>query len=238
MSDKKTVLVTGCTSGMGLDLVRYLYETGYAVVLCGRSEEKLQALSGELDDAFYCVCDVNEDGQIKAVFERLKEAGIRLDGLVHCAGTGSNVPIRLFQEEEMRAQMQIHYYAFLQFMKYFYKKTVSNDGASVVGVSSMAVLTKRKGSTLYTAAMNAMNTAVQIGSKEFLKRGIRVNSIMPAYVDTPMNAELHEYVNIDEAQPMGMIPPRAVSGIIEFLLSDKSRYITGANIPVSAGMEG
>lgn len=85
--------------------------------------------------------------------------------------------------------------------------------------------------------MNAMNTAVSIGSREFLKRNIRVNSIMPAYVDTPMNSELHEYIDIDEAQPMGLIPPRAISETIEFLLSDKSRYITGASIPISAGME-
>lgn len=238
MSDKKYILVTGCTSGMGLDLVNYLFENNYGVVLVGRNVNKLKNLSENLKDSPYFVCDIKQDNQIKSMFDEIMSQNIRLDGMVHCAGTGSNVPIRLFREDEMLEQMQVHYFAFVRLMKYFYNKKVSNDGASIVGISSMAVYTKRKGSTFYASAMTAMNTAASVASKEFIKRGIRVNTIMPAYVDTRMNTELHEYVNIDEVQPLGMIPPRAISEVIEFLLSEKSKYITGTAIPISAGMEG
>ena len=82
-----------------------------------------------------------------------------------------------------------------------------------------------------------MNAAVSIISKEFVKRFIRVNGIMPAYVDTRMTEGLDELINVEEKQPMGMIPPDNIAEVIEFLLSEKSRYITGALLPISAGME-
>ena len=75
-------------------------------------------------------------------------------------------------------------------------------------------------------------------SKEFSKRKIRVNSIMPGYVDTPMLSNLREQGNFHElmkGQPLGLIDPQQVAYLIEFLLSDKSISVTGANIPITGG---
>ena len=160
-----------------------------------------------------------------------------MGGFVHCAGYVVNMPVRIFREEDMKRQMQIHYYAFLKLCRHFYSREVSEDGSSIVAVSSLSTLTRRKGSVLYASAKSAVNTAVSVVSKEFLRRSIRVNAVMPAYVDTPMNDGLGEVTDISRAQPMGLIPPRAVADTIEFLLSERAKYITGALIPISAGME-
>lgn len=237
MSESKIVMVTGCTSGIGLGVSRYLHEHGYRLLLVGRNEEKLKNVSEETGGEPYIICNFEDNAQISRIFDISVEKGIKLIGMVHCAGCGSNVPIRSLHEDDVKKQMQIHYYAFLELCKNFYRRNVSMDGASIVVMSSFATLTKKKGSVPYAAAKSAVNTAVSVASKEFLKRFIRVNAILPAYVDTPMNDGLEELLDVCEVQPMGLIPPEAIAELTEFLLSDKSKYITGALIPVSAGME-
>lgn len=237
MSEVRTILVTGCTSGIGLAVAHYLHEQGYQLLLVGRSEEKLQKISSETAGSPYVVCDLKDSTQIKNIFSYCQDTGKKLNGMVHCAGMGAEMPIRSLREEDMESLVRVHYYAFLMLCKYFYSRKVSEDRASIVAVSSISTMTKRKGSVLYASSKSALNTAVEVASKEFLRRSIRVNAILPAYVDTPMIDNLEEIMDINKVQPMGLIPARSIAEIVEFLLTDKSRYITGALIPISAGME-
>lgn len=234
---KKTILITGCTSGIGLETARYLYECGYGLVLAARNKQKLEEVSAELNGAEYYVCDFEYQEQIKGIFDFCLGKGIKLDGMVHAAGYVINMPIRSYCEDDMIRQMQLNYYAFMELCKCFYSRKISNDGASIVAMSSLAALTKWKASALYAASKSALNVVVSVASKEFIKRMIRVNALMPGYVDTRMTTGLEELIDVKEKQPMGMIPPKNIAYVIEFLLSDKAKYITGAAIPVSAGME-
>lgn len=237
MSKMKTILITGATSGIGLETARYLIHTGYSVVLVGRNEDKLKEISLEMNDADYIVCDLENTDSIEGIFKECLDRKIKLDGMVHSAGIGNNTPIRLVQIEHMEKLMKINYFAFLELCKGFYSRKISNDNSSIVALSSIASECKNKGSVLYSSSKSALNTAISVASKEFIKRKIRVNGLMPANVDTRMNVGLDEVLNFEAMQPMGMIPPENIAVIIEFLLSDKSRYVTGALIPVSAGME-
>ena len=233
----KTILITGCTSGIGLETAKFLYGKGYRVVLTGRNEEKLKTISNLLGNAPYIVSDLQVTINIGKIFEYCLNNNLKLDGMLHAAGYGINLPIKLYSQEHMEKQMHVHYYAFLELCKGFYSRQVSNNGASIVAISSLATVTKLKGSALYTCAKSALNTAISVASKEFVRREIRVNGLMPAYVDTRMNDGLDELIDIKERQPMGLIPPDNIAKIVEFLLSDNAKYITGALIPISAGME-
>lgn len=237
MFEVKSILITGATSGIGLETAKYLVEKGYSVVLVGRNESKLVDTSTQLGKVEYIVCDLEQTDSIKLIFETLKNKNIKLDGMVHAAGYAINMPIRSFQTEHMEKQMQVHYYAFLELCKGFYNRAVSNNGASIIAVSSLASQTKLKGSVLYASSKSALNEAVCVASKEFVKREMRVNAVLPSYVDTRINDGLDALIDIKEKQPMGLIPPRNIAEIIEWLLSEKTIYITGALIPVSAGME-
>lgn len=237
MSERKWILITGATSGIGLETARYLNTRGYQLVLSGRDESKLKQIALEIGAAEYYVLDLENTDKIGELFKYLEEKKIRLDGMVHAAGYVINMPVRICTLEHMEKQMKIHYYAFVELCKRFYNRRASNEGSSIVAVSSLASMTRRRGSALYSGSKSALNCAISVISKEFVKRAIRVNGVMPAYVDTRMNENLDEIINIDENQPMGLIPPLAVAEMIEFLLSEHSVYITGALIPMSAGME-
>ena len=91
----------------------------------------------------------------------------------------------------------------------------------------------------YAASKAALNAAVKVMGREFLKRYQRVNAILPTFVDTPMAVRMDDALgDLDSkvaGQPLGLIAPEQIAYLVEFLISDKSSYITGACIPVSAG---
>ena len=238
--ENKTILVTGATSGIGRSIAELFSEKGFHLVLLGRNREKLDAFTALMPQKgiySYCI-DLYELEKISPVFDNLYDKGIKLDGLVHCAGIeGSLSPIRSVKYSSLDRLMRLHYEAFIELSRLFYKKTVSNEGSSIVAVSSLAAVMCQKNTVDYSAAKAAVNAAIRVMSKEFLKRNIRVNGIMPANVDTPMCDNLKNLIDIETIQPMGMIEPEQIAYLTEFLMSEKAKYITGALIPVSAGME-
>ncbi len=232
----KTVMITGCTSGIGFATSKYLIEEGYQLLMIGRNEQKLAQISELLGEQKCYVCNLENIDDISGIFRYCEENEIKLDGLVHSAGYVINTPIRLFDDANMVRQMQINYYAFAELCKGFQSRKVSNECSSIVAISSFASLTKDAGSSLYASSKSALNTFVQIAAKEFSKRRIRVNAVLPAYVDTRMTDGLTELIDLKARQPFGMIPPIEVAYLVEFLLSDKAMYITGSLIPISGGM--
>ncbi len=235
-----TILITGATSGIGYTTAEYLASAGYQLVLTGRNKEKLNEIRFKINDA--CVSayemDLTNTETIEGMFDSIKEQGIRFDGLIHCAGIeGSLSPVRSIKIKNLDLLMKLHYEAFVEMGRLFYKKAISNEGSSIIAISSLASLMCQKNTVDYSASKAAVNAAIKVMSKEFQKRNIRVNGIMPANVDTPMCDNLKSVVDIEIIQPMGMIEPVQIAYLAEFLLSDKAKFITGALIPVSAGME-
>lgn len=235
----KNILITGATSGIGLHVAKYLEESGYSLILTGRNREILRKLNKELENCIGIYdMDLTDIGLIPEIFEDMKRKGIKLDGLVHSAGLeGGLLPIRLVKMDTLELLMKLHYLSFVEIGKQFYKKSISNEGSCIIGMSSLASVMCQKNSVDYSSSKAALNASVKVMSKEFLKRNIRVNAILPANVDSPMTKDLKEIVDIRTIQPMGLIEPRQIAYLVEFLISDKSSFITGALIPVSAGME-
>lgn len=235
----KNILITGATSGIGKEAANYFAENGNFVFITGRKQEVLKKMETEVDNCLgYYELDLTQTESISELYETIAKKQIRLDALIHCAGLeGRLAPIRAAKIDSLDLLMKVHYYSFVELSKLFYRKTVSNDGASIVCLSSLASLMCQKNSIDYSGSKAALNAAVKVMAKEFLKRGIRVNAILPANVDTPMCKVLKETIDINTIQPMGFIEPRDVVYMMDFLLSDRAKYVTGALIPISAGME-
>lgn len=237
---EKTILVTGASSGIGAAVSQYLSEQGYGVVLVARTLSKLEQTAACLPGKKHIISyDLSDLANLEEIFIQCREKEIKLDGLVHCAGINNDIPIRANDIEIMQDVTTVNYYSFVELGKYFNKKKFSNDGASIVAISSMAAESCMKGMCTYAASKAALNAAVKVMGKEFLKRRQRVNAIMPSFVDTPMADHVEDTLgDLDSkiaAQPLGLIEPMQIAYLVEFLLSDKSLYMTGACIPVSGG---
>ena len=131
--------------------------------------------------------DLTKFEEYDTIFDVCKEQGMKFDGFIHCAGVGTSMPVKKIRiHEDMETQMEINAYAFAELGRYFGSKRYSNDGGSIVAVSSMAAHSCIPGHCGYAASKAALDAIVQVMSKEFSRRKIRVNAILPTYVDTPL----------------------------------------------------
>ena len=232
----KWILVTGASSGIGLEIAKYLDFKGYNLVLTARSKGKLHNVQCSLkNDSLILPIDLQNLQEIEALFKKIKEKAIKLGGMIHCAGIGSNLPIRSNNIEDMKNTMTTNYFSFVELGKYFSKKSYSVDESSIVAISSISPLTCYAGACNYAASKASINIAVKIMAKEFMKRRIRVNAILPAYVNTPLGPAEDDELYVQQ-QPLGIIKAEYIAYLVEYLLSEKSKYMTGTLIPMSGGM--
>lgn len=232
-------LVTGASRGSGRCIAERMLAAGANVVLVARTEELLQKLKGVYPErAHIFPYDLRDTENIETIFKYCKENGLKLNGLIHAAGITVIQPVKGIEIEVMDEVMRINYFSFAQMAKYFALKKYSEDGASVVAMSSIAAEVCEKGNCLYSASKAAINTLVRTMSREMIKRRIRVNAIAPAIVDTDMtkNAEMftEHLEGLVKQQEYGLIPVEQIAYLAEFLLSDKASFITGTIIPISA----
>ncbi|MCH5252238.1 MAG: SDR family oxidoreductase [Lachnospiraceae bacterium] len=233
-------LITGATSGLGEYVARFLADRGDNVILLGRNKEKLEELSHELGErAKSFVVDLEVPEQIGKVFENIS---VKMDGLIHCAGLNEGFLIKTSEPEMARRVMNVNSFSFLELGKHFCKKKYSQDGASIVVISSMASKSHPAGMSLYSASKAALNSFVKTMAKENVKRRLRVNAVLPGYLEKTMKDEVIPWQVSDtegellkDIQPLGRIPYEQVCMLVDFLLSERSQYVTGSLIEVSGG---
>lgn len=235
----KNILITGASSGIGKAIAFHLVQQGANVILVARREKELQAIVSELgENSMYFTCDLQKSDEIPGIFEFCKNHNMLLHGFVHSAGIANPVPVRMTNYESAEEMLRINTLSFMELSKYFYQKKYSEIGSSIVAISSMAAVRPVGGQASYAASKAALNALVKVMAQEFLKRKIRVNAIMPSYVATPMVAEGAAFGmnNGIDQMPLGVIDPKQIAYLVEFLLSDKAAHITGAEIPVTSGV--
>ena len=232
----KQILITGASSGVGEAAARYLVAQGYGVVLVGRNSTKLQALCNEFGDvATMFEYDLSDYNRIEEIFSFCKKQEIKLDGLVYSAGIALNQPMRSLDMAQVSQVMDINCMSFVAMCRHMTSRKHSNDGTSIVAISSLSAETYYPGTVSYSMSKSAVNAAVKVMAKELVRRRIRVNAILPANINTPMGPAPDDPVMLAQ-QPMGIIEKEYVAYLIEFLLSERSKYITGTLFPMSAGM--
>ncbi|HBZ64066.1 MAG TPA: hypothetical protein DEO89_05570 [Lachnospiraceae bacterium] len=239
----KYYLVTGASSGIGRQVAKELSNNETTLILVARRKEKLEELQCELNgDSIVIPCDLCKQEDIEHVFEVLQNKKIKLSGMVYCAGICTITPIKAMDMEALKDMFQINVFAFYQMCKCFAQRSVSEKGSVIVGVSSYAAVTREAGMSAYAMTKEAMNVQVQVLAKEFLKRKITINTVMPANVKSKMACECNDWTeeeigNVESRQPLGIIPIETVVNTILFLMSEAGKYITGENLAISAGYQ-
>ena len=239
-------IITGATSGIGEVCARKLASEENRLIVIGRNTGKLESLKKDLPGKIICVeYDLNNLLNIKSLFSSCADEEFLLDGMVYCAGVDSSWPVKVNNTEMMQSIMNVNCFAFVEMCRFFYSKSVSRDGASIVAVSSLSGVLNEVGTSAYSMSKAALNSAVKTISKEFIRRSIRVNAILPGGVDTPMadrkgqimsaSKQINEETKTVNPQPLGKLTPDDVVNMIVFLLGDESRYCTGELLSISGG---
>ena len=238
----KTILVTGASSGIGKALSIRLSKEDARVILIARNEEKLNAMRGEMSQAQkheYIAFDLKNIDNYKQLFLSIKEKQIKLDGLVHCAGETKILPLRAMNHDNVHDLFLVHYYAFLELVKWYARKDISNGG-SIVAISSGDAHNPCKCMTAYASAKAAVETACHNLAFELIDRNICINSVVMGRVDTPMTQNydklIGDYKEVKYSQLLGVAKPDQVVGSILFLLNREESFITGKELYVDGGL--
>lgn len=241
--NEKQVMVVGASSGIGKTCVKYLDSLEFKLILVARKKRQLEELEKDLTQKHIIIdADVQKPEDIERIFEQLRCNKIKLDGLVYSAGIAGVKPLKVINMGFLEEVMKTNCFGFVEMCKYLASKRYSNDGASIVAISSLASLQNYVGELAYCISKAALDSAVKVISKELLGRKIRVNAILPGTTETEMLQSARQFVGdfdekIRKSQPLGFIDPVYIAYLIEFLLSDETEYVTGTCIPVGAGRE-
>lgn len=241
----KIVLITGAASGIGRATAKHLDSLGAKIILVDRQEEQLKDVQEELiNPSFCCVMDLMDVERIESKIKPIIKDFGAVSGFVHCAGISDNRPLSLFKFEALHRVMMINFYSFFELVRVLTKKRMySEGGLSIVAISSVAAKVGADAQTAYGASKAAINGAMHSMAKELAPKNIRINTILPAAVNTAMIKQYYDLkstVDSGEGKPasrqiLGMCQPEYVATVIKFLLSDDSKWITGSEIPVDGG---
>lgn len=242
--DGKKIIVTGAASGIGRDTVKLLHELGAKCIMLDINEEGLAETNHLISDAgLFYVCDLTEFDSLQKVFQAAKEQVGQFDGVVHCAGIPSVVPLRGLTSDIYEKVQKINTQAGLQLAKCFSRRGMYNGEGrcSVVFISSVYGLVGSVSNVAYAVSKAANIGMTKALAMEFAPKGIRVNCVAPGFVKTPMGEKYTGFLDeayaerIGAMHPLGWGEPRDISCAIAFLLSDAAKWITGTVLSVDGG---
>ena len=240
----KLILVTGASSGIGRATTLVLSRLGARIILTGRREQALQETLCATDEpkrhsAF--AADLTETDAISSlVRQQVEKAGIPLDGIVHSAGVGKPISLRMTSRPSVEAMMAINVYASLALLRAMSEKNItSSRGGSVVLMSSVAALVASPGLVAYSGTKAALFGIAKSAALELASKRVRVNCIVPGYVKTPMLDQAEDafvgFEQVKNKQFLGLTEAEDIGVLAAYLLSDASRAVTGATFLIDGG---
>ena len=238
----KVAVVTGGNSGIGYASAKQLKEKGANVFITGRSEEKVAQAAEELG-VTGITADVIDLAAIDKAVEKVKSEVGGVDILFVNAGIFAPAPVGQITEEMFDNQMGINFKGAVFTIEKFLP--IINDGASVINLSSVNAYTGMPNTAVYAASKAAMNSYTRTAATELAPRKIRVNSVNPGPVYTPIFGKTgmpEEMLNGFAEAMQNRVPlkrfgqPEDIANLVSFLASDEASFITGAEYNIDGGI--
>lgn len=240
----KIVVVTGGTSGIGLEAAKLFREEGATVVIVGQNTARLQSTANQLGDNVTAFrADVSKPAEVENVINQVREKFGRIDVLFANAGMGLASPLEAVTEDQIDTQFDVNFKGvFFTVQK---AAPLLTKGGSIVVTTSFLNEVGAPGLSILSATKAAVRSLVRSLGAELAPQGIRVNAVSPGPISTPFHGKLglsEKQLNeaastIEDQVPLHRFgEAREIAKAALFLASDDASFMTGSELVVDGGI--
>ncbi len=241
---RKVAVITGGNSGIGLASAKLFQAEGARVIITGRRKDAVEAAVKEIGGT--CKGIVSDTGNLNDIvnlYEQIQQSGFKIDVLFLNAGIAIFGPFDTMDEATFDAMVNVNFKGL--FFNVQKAAPLLNEGASVIINSSIADQKGFPNTNIYAATKAAVRSLARTLSTELLEKNIRVNSLAPGPIDTPIFDKVglpaeevpgmkEDFAGQNPMKRMGS--PNEIASAALFLASNDSSYITGIDLTVDGGM--
>jgi 3-oxoacyl-[acyl-carrier protein] reductase len=240
----RSVLVTGGSRGLGLGIARSLASSGFQVIAIARSEsEQLTTAMAEVAGAgrgtlHFHACDLSDLAGLPLMVKAVRSAHGPIYGLVNNAGIGTPGVLANMKDADIERLVNLNTTAPMMLTKYVIRTMLSAGDGRIVNISSVVGLTGYSGLSVYSATKASLLGFTRSLAREVGQLGITVNAVAPGFVDTEMTHGVGapERDKIKRRSALHRMPEVSdIANMVDYLLSEKARNITGTVMTVDAG---
>jgi NAD(P)-dependent dehydrogenase (short-subunit alcohol dehydrogenase family) len=246
----KVVLITGATLGIGRATAEAFAREGARVVFCGRREALGRQVEAGIraagGDALFVRADVREPAQVKAFVDAVMARHGRID--IAFNNAGNDLPARSIADTSIEAYDDLfhtHARGVFASMKYELPIMVRQGGGQIVNMASIGAHNAYAGVSAYTAAKAAVMHLTKTAAVEYGDKGVRVVSVSPGWVDTPMMERAMKEWGIPSkdaataATPLKRAAkPEEIAETVMFLVGHQAAYVSGTDLLIAGGSQG
>ena len=243
----KVIFLTGGSTGIGLECAKAYAAEGAKVILLASSERTVLTVAEDLGAQHMgIVCDVANALEVEKAIKAVLDRYGKIDAIHNNAGIATpSKSLHETTDDEWDRVMNVNLKSVLYTTRYGFEALKASRGC-ILNTSSLVGKIGQENHAAYTATKGALNVLTKSMALDYAPFGIRVNGVLPAGVWTPMlrswskeqpdPASIEKYLN--DIHPIGHCPDGdVIADACVFLISDKARFITGTNLPVSGGAE-
>jgi NAD(P)-dependent dehydrogenase (short-subunit alcohol dehydrogenase family) len=236
------VLVSGASSGIGRAIAVELSRRGAGLILQGQNRGRLEETAAMLENSerHILVMDLRNTGNVFAALKDFAGSIGRIYGLCHSAGVAEILPLAVAKPDHLRRMLEINLVAGVELARVISRQDIMEPGGgSLLFISSIGSMVGSGGQIGYCASKGAVSAAARAMAVELARRNIRVNTLCPGMVRTPMTEKAFsapaEAKSIMNDYPLGIGTPEDVARAAVFLLAPQNRWITGIDLVVDGG---
>lgn len=239
--DGKVAIITGGAGGMGTKHGEFFIREGAKVVVADLESSNGQKVADDLgENALFVAFDVTDESSWESLVNKAEEAFGPVSILVNNAGIVKQNSIAETSLEEYRQTIAINQDGVFLGMKYVLPSMKKTENGSIVNISSVAGMVGGTANLAYTASKFAVRGMTKAAAAEFAEFGIRVNSVHPGVIRTPMTEQegIKEMVQeMAKDIPLKRIAePEEITNLVLYLASDESSYSTGTEFVADGGL--